>query len=136
MSSSDMPLLDAWILLFLAIGAVSIYYSRHQPFPEYGSRFGWLSLGLGLVFLISRSAPRETTILAPAVVAAVFGGLAVVYGVRHMVETERDVLVAPFGGVLLCVGTMSLMTEGWAGCLLYTSPSPRDRTRSRMPSSA
>ncbi len=24
----------------------------------------------------------------------------------------------------------------WTGCLLYTSPSPRDRTRSRMPSSA
>ena len=24
----------------------------------------------------------------------------------------------------------------WDGCLLYTSPSPRDRTRSRMPSSA
>ena len=27
--------------------------------------------------------------------------------------------------------------EGWyESCLLYTSPSPRDRTRSRMPSSA
>ena len=29
--------------------------------------------------------------------------------------------------------------EGWVehdACLLYTSPSPRDRTRSRMPSSA
>ena len=25
---------------------------------------------------------------------------------------------------------------GYGGCLLYTSPSPRDRTRSRMPSSA
>ena len=25
---------------------------------------------------------------------------------------------------------------GWPSCLLYTSPSPRDRTRSRMPSSA
>ena len=25
---------------------------------------------------------------------------------------------------------------GFGGCLLYTSPSPRDRTRSRMPSSA
>ena len=24
----------------------------------------------------------------------------------------------------------------WEDCLLYTSPSPRDRTRSRMPSSA
>ena len=27
-------------------------------------------------------------------------------------------------------------TKGDLGCLLYTSPSPRDRTRSRMPSSA
>ena len=27
-------------------------------------------------------------------------------------------------------------TEPFQGCLLYTSPSPRDRTRSRMPSSA
>ena len=26
--------------------------------------------------------------------------------------------------------------QGACGCLLYTSPSPRDRTRSRMPSSA
>ena len=26
--------------------------------------------------------------------------------------------------------------SGWIACLLYTSPSPRDRTRSRMPSSA
>ena len=26
--------------------------------------------------------------------------------------------------------------EGQETCLLYTSPSPRDRTRSRMPSSA
>ena len=26
--------------------------------------------------------------------------------------------------------------ESTGGCLLYTSPSPRDRTRSRMPSSA
>ena len=30
-----------------------------------------------------------------------------------------------------------IMTNKYAeGCLLYTSPSPRDRTRSRMPSSA
>ena len=29
------------------------------------------------------------------------------------------------------------MGDGWSdNCLLYTSPSPRDRTRSRMPSSA
>ena len=29
-----------------------------------------------------------------------------------------------------------LMQDVYTGCLLYTSPSPRDRTRSRMPSSA
>ena len=26
--------------------------------------------------------------------------------------------------------------EAWGSCLLYTSPSPRDRQKSRMPSSA
>ena len=31
---------------------------------------------------------------------------------------------------------VSLPPERAFGCLLYTSPSPRDRTRSRMPSSA
>ena len=29
-----------------------------------------------------------------------------------------------------------VLADFWTGCLLYTSPSPRDRTRSRMPSSA
>ena len=39
----------------------------------------------------------------------------------------------------LCPGTLSLERHRllWLYlCLLYTSPSPRDRTRSRMPSSA
>ena len=30
----------------------------------------------------------------------------------------------------------SNVIEGIGGCLLYTSPSPRDRQKSRMPSSA
>src|SRR5665811_1334975 len=34
----------------------------------------------------------------------------------------------------LCGYTPQLATAVWVGCLLYTSPSPRDRTRSRMPS--
>ena len=38
------------------------------------------------------------------------------------------------------VGKPDLIVDGYASphgfCLLYTSPSPRDRTRSRMPSSA
>ena len=34
------------------------------------------------------------------------------------------------------LGASALMQGLADGCLLYTSPSPRDRTRSRMPSSA
>ena len=110
MSTSE---LDYWIVLFFALGAISLYYARLQPFPEFGNKFGWSSISLGLIFLISRNAPRDTAILAPTVTAAIFGGLAVIYGVRHMVVTQQDVLVAPFGGVLLCVGTVSLMADSW-----------------------
>ena len=49
------------------------------------------------------------------------------------------------GPVLLVAAALGSLVSAWlamrmgstfAGCLLYTSPSPRDRTRSRMPSSA
>ena len=33
-------------------------------------------------------------------------------------------------------GPLVFLTDPTCTCLLYTSPSPRDRTRSRMPSSA
>ena len=53
------------------------------------------------------------------------------------IETDKVVIevFAPEDGVL----TTILKQEGdtvLSDCLLYTSPSPRDRTRSRMPSSA
>ena len=39
--------------------------------------------------------------------------------------------------LLLLGGAIIFLGAGWhTACLLYTSPSPRDRTRSRMPSSA
>ena len=34
------------------------------------------------------------------------------------------------------MGCLQVNNSKWRNCLLYTSPSPRDRTRSRMPSSA
>ena len=50
-------------------------------------------------------------------------------------------LASNFSNVLFMVyyglGTgATLLCAQYYGCLLYTSPSPRDRTRSRMPSSA
>ena len=49
---------------------------------------------------------------------------------ERLVMTYGDQAVSTIYGLLYMVGAVK------AGCLLYTSPSPRDRTRSRMPSSA
>ena len=38
----------------------------------------------------------------------------------------------PISSILSCAYELDI----YKSCLLYTSPSPRDRTRSRMPSSA
>ena len=46
--------------------------------------------------------------------------------------TNLEVEIATLGGVQLSWDHPAVFTR----CLLYTSPSPRDRTRSRMPSSA
>ena len=49
------------------------------------------------------------------------------------------VLVNP-NGIIFANGSQvdvgSIMASTWEVCLLYTSPSPRDRQKSRMPSSA
>ena len=49
---------------------------------------------------------------------------------------NKDELLAKHGHVLGLNDISVDMKEGAITCLLYTSPSPRDRTRSRMPSSA
>ena len=104
-----------WIVLFLGLGLVVLYYSRHQPFPEISGRFALLLFVAGGMLWLSITAPRETGESVPAVVATVVGGAAVVIGVIQMSMLRNDVIVAPFGGVLLCMGAISLMVERWAG---------------------
>ena len=50
-------------------------------------------------------------------------------------QKKRPVMIhrALFGSI---ERFFAVLTEHYAGCLLYTSPSPRDRQKSRMPSSA
>ena len=65
-------------------------------------------------------------------------------GLNHVAVTVKDLKVStPWYQQLIEVEPLlDEDTDGgfhhvvWAFCLLYTSPSPRDRTRSRMPSSA
>ena len=52
-------------------------------------------------------------------------------------EKPKTVKVAaPFPYKRVRIDWIDIITEGGWGCLLYTSPSPRDRQKSRMPSSA
>ena len=52
----------------------------------------------------------------------------------HILELLRNHGITE---VVVTLQYMASMIEDYFGdCLLYTSPSPRDRTRSRMPSSA
>ena len=68
--------------------------------------------------------------------------LVVLKGQGVVLNEPSVVAIVDQGGKknVLAVGdeakTMLGRTPGNISCLLYTSPSPRDRTRSRMPSSA
>ena len=52
------------------------------------------------------------------------------------VESTRSALVGKIGENMSIRRFVRFEATGALTCLLYTSPSPRDRTRSRMPSSA
>ena len=62
------------------------------------------------------------------------GGYKVTVNDEDLVKEEiaKEYVVPP--GTPISLGRIVLDANGI--CLLYTSPSPRDRTRSRMPSSA
>ena len=79
--------------------------------------------------VVMRRAPREDLGFAEGLVldagqAAVLANGAPVLRVLGAPGTGKSALA------------VEIVADRVRGCLLYTSPSPRDRTRSRMPSSA
>jgi len=65
--------------------------------------------------------------------------IVVMLGASYMYERVHryDVVVAGAGGSQDTNGTIGgYLIDHTTGCLLYTSPSPRDLSTSRMPSSA
>ena len=55
---------------------------------------------------------------------------------QEQIIQQIEVLVEELGGTMCHSVRCNSMGRQSKVCLLYTSPSPRDRTRSRMPSSA
>ena len=52
------------------------------------------------------------------------------------IEDIAKKMCAKGKGILAADESTGTIAKRFNSCLLYTSPSPRDRTRSRMPSSA
>ncbi len=102
-----------WIGLFLGVGSVTYYLGRLQPFPEISGRFAGLVLVLALILWISSTSPRQGSDQFPEVLSVIVGGGAVVLGVWNMGVTKEDVILAPLGGVLFCVGGISLLAGRW-----------------------
>ena len=57
-------------------------------------------------------------------------------GTEKLIENKTYMQAVPYFDRLDYVAPMNQEHAFALACLLYTSPSPRDRTRSRMPSSA
>ena len=87
-----------------------------------------------MVELIHNLNSADLNDLCDAAEAAIIDG----GGFGWLAPPPRDVLESYWNGVLLIPERDLLVgrLDGVIACLLYTSPSPRDRTRSRMPSSA
>src|SRR5665811_323232 len=71
----------------------------------------------------------------------VISGLQLEHGAGHRIgivwfDAHGDFNTPETSVSNILAGMPLAILAGLAGCLLYTSPSPRDRTRSRMPSSA
>ena len=104
-----------WILLFAVLGIVIYWYSRKQPFPEISGLFAAILLFIAMILWLATSAPRGGgNELFPAYIASIIGGLAVIFGVIKMSVTNDDVVVAPFGGILFCIGSITLLSERWS----------------------
>ena len=102
-----------WILFLFGIGSACLYLSRHQPFPEISRNFSYLVVMTAALLLISEQGPRETNPIVPAGVSLVLGVFGTLRGSWHMTRTSKDVLLAPFGGCLMCIGSISLMVGYW-----------------------
>jgi len=104
-----------WVVLLAFIGGVLVYFSRDQPFPEISRKHGLILLSIAGLLWISAASPRQfDQARVAATIVTIAGGFQMLIGAWHIAITNRDVIVGPLAGVLLCVGTGALFAEDWA----------------------
>ena len=86
-----------------------------------------------MVIDLSRDAIMTALMIAAPMLLIALGVGLLVSVIQSVTQIQEQTLA--FVPKLILVGGAFIVGMPWL-CLLYTSPSPRDRTRSRMPSSA
>lgn len=104
-----------WLLLVFdaIIGIVLILGSKNQPFPRPAKRFGSFMLIIAGLLFMGQSAPNPTSLEAHLGILSVVGAFGLIIGIHHMLNTRREVLVAPMAGFMFCVGVAGLITLTW-----------------------
>ena len=95
-------------------------------------RVGLFLISLVILLFICSLLIGHTQASVSTSLMALISGQGSLGTVMQEIRLPRAILAALVGGSL---GLSGAAMQGYF-CLLYTSPSPRDRTRSRMPSSA
>ena len=101
-----------WIAFLRGTSAMLLWMSRAQPFPEIGSRWAWLMLGLTGILAIAMNSPRAMNPNLPVIVAGGIGGFGLVVGAMHD-RRKQDVILAPFAGFWFVAATVSSLAGGW-----------------------
>ena len=131
----------------LALAVFWILPTRYATGPDTAVEFttaGRATLGMVAwmaAWWMTEAVPIEATALLPV---AIFPVLGIASIAKAAAPYASDVIFLFLGGFILGLAIerwgldrrIAFFTLRLTGCLLYTSPSPRDRTRSRMPSSA
>ena len=135
--------------LYVLINVFPEFRLINQIFYVWVSVFSLLNISVFWSFMADIYSKQQATrlfgfIAAGSSLGAIFGPtisllLATKIGSYNLILISASLLIIPvlIASVLEKVKTSDLGTQGPnQGCLLYTSPSPRDRQKSRMPSSA
>ena len=117
------PRLDSLDITLDELDSVVIGHAHldHTGFFPALCKYGYK----GPIYCSEPTLPMMNLIQLDAIKVAAAQGRTQMYAERDVKQVMRQTITLPYGTV-----------TDISPCLLYTSPSPRDRTRSRMPSSA
>ena len=125
---------DKVAMLGLTYDDVLLLPDASEVVPSEVSTSTQLTRNISIAVPLVSSAMDTVTESEMAIAMAKLGGIGIIH--RNLAIEEQVTHAKLVKGAGLIVGAAVGAVAMMGGCLLYTSPSPRDATLSRMPSSA